>query len=182
MTRRRAGAIVLAALLLVAIGVWAIPNTAGRAFVDVRLIVTPVSDEPGAERQIALGGAAPTLASSLKLAIRIDGRYLLPVVVPRTDPPLRVELRDDGDDGRSTTIWSVAGSAAELEDGGDSPDDPALGRPVLVRPGALDMAIGPADGMALVDPEGAPLAAGAYVLQAWAFGIPSETLSLVVAD
>lgn len=183
MTRRRAGAVLLAAALAVAIGVWAIPNMAGRAFVDVRLIATPVSGEPSSQRQIALGGAPPTLATALKLEIRIEGRYFLPVVVPtRSSPPLKVELRADLGDGQSASIWSVTGSAAELEDEGDSPDGPDATGLVLVRSGQLDLPIGPAEGVALADASSGPLAAGDYVLQAWAFGIPSATLSLVVAE
>ena len=181
--RRRAGAALIGVALLAVATVWAIPNLAGRAFVEVRLVASPSAGEPGwSQRRILLGDGPATVAGAIRLAVRIEGRYLLPVVVEATDPPLRVELRAQLEDGTSRTVWIVSGSAAELEQGGDSPDGPAAGRAVLVRPGPLDLPIGPAGGIGLQDASGGDLPAGRYVLQAWAFDIPSGSLQLTLLD
>jgi hypothetical protein len=181
--RRRAG-VALGALALVAVGAgWAVPNLAGSAFVDVRLVAAPVPGKPSAsQRHVVLDGGPSALAGAIMLTVRIHGGYPLPVVIRSTDPPLRVELRAQLEDGTSRTVWIVSGSAAELEQGGDSPDGQAAGRAVLIRPGPRDLPIGPAGGIGLQDASGTDLPAGRYVLQAWAFGIPSGGLQLTLLD
>jgi hypothetical protein len=181
--RRRVGAALIGVALLAVGTVWAIPNLAGRAFVEVRLVAWPAAGEPGwSQRRILLGGGPATVAGAIRLAVRIEGRYPLPVVVEATDPPLRIELRAQGEDGASRTVWSVTGTAAALEEGADSPDGPAVGKPVLIRPGELELPVGPALGVRLTDGADAGLAVGNYVLQAWAFGIPSGILQLTLLD
>jgi len=181
--RRRDGAALGALALVVVGGVWAVPNVAGPAFVDVQLIATPVAGEPGAgQRLITLGDGPTMVAVAIRISISIEGRYPLPVVVPWTDPPLRVELQAQPDEGVGSTVWTLTGSAAELEGGADSPDGPAGRGLVLIRPGWIELAIGSSDGSRLVDDAGADLAVGRYVLQAWAFDIASATLPLEILD
>jgi hypothetical protein len=180
--RRRAGVALALVALVIGIVVWAVPNLAGPALVGVRLLVTPVAGETGArERRVTVDGGDPVDAGALRLVIRLEGHYPLPVVVEGTNPPLRVELLAPAAGGGWRTLWALTGSAAELETGSDSPDGP--GSPVIaVWPGALDLTIGPESGIALRDDAAADLPAGTYRLQAWALGIQSDPVSLTVSD
>ena len=184
MTRRRVVALVAAvAIGAVAVFGWGIPNLAGPALIDVQLIALPV---PGAgaatDRTIVLGGTPAAGAAKLKLAVRVTGRYVLPVTVGAGTTPLRVELRSREPDGTSKLIWAIEGSAAVLEEGDDSPDGLSTSRAYLIVPGSMDMPIGPADGARLLDGDGNPLKAGRYDLRAIAFGVASGLLPMVIVD
>ena len=182
MTFPRRAAAIGAAIALVAFGLtWALPNIAGRTFVAVRIVATPVTDGPSPERIVVVGASEAMLASGLRLAIRVEGTYPLPVVVTSAQPPLRVELRALLAGGATQVVWRLAGSAAELETGADSDDGSGDGA-ILVRPGHIDLAIGPPDGQAFEDDAGGGLADGRYVLQAWAFEIASGPLAVTLLD
>ena len=177
---RRAAAIG-AAIALGAFGLtWALPNIAGRTFVAVRIVATPVTDGPSPERIVVVGASEAMLASGLRLAIRVEGTYPLPVVVTSAQPPLRVELRAMLAGGATRVVWRLVGSAAELETGADS--DGSGDGAILVRPGHIDLAIGPLDGQPFEDDAGGGLAAGRYVLRAWAFEIASGPLAVTLLD
>ena len=181
--RRAAGAVAALAITVIAVIGWAIPNMAGPAMLDVQLVALPVSGAGGAtDRTIVLGGTAATGASNLRLAVRVTNRYPLPVTVDGTPTPLRVELRSRNADGTSALIWAVEGSSATLEEGDDSPDGPTTSRAYLVSPGITELAIGPAEGVRLVDGAGNPLKAGRYDLRASAFGVGSGLLPMVILD
>jgi hypothetical protein len=171
------------ALGAVAVFGWGIPNLAGPALIDVQLIALPVHVAGAApDRTIVLGGTPAAGAANIRLAVRVTGRYVLPVTVGAGTTPLRVELRSRQADGTSTLIWAIEGSAAVLEEGDDSPDGLSTSRAYVILPGLVDMPIGPADGAPLLDGNGHPLKAGRYDLRAIAFGVASGLLPMVILD
>jgi hypothetical protein len=185
LSKRRRFAAVAAAIVigLVAIFAWAIPNVAGRALVEVRAVVVASDGGPlDIRRTVVFGDGSEHQIGRLGLAVRVTGRYPLPVVVDTAEPPLRVELRAIGEGGASHVVLDLSGDSRELGQAEDSGDDVARGRVVLVRPGSIDLPIGPRSGVAFVDDHGVPLPAGRYTLRAWAFGQPSGTLQLILVN
>ncbi|MEO8469626.1 MAG: hypothetical protein ABI573_08175 [Chloroflexota bacterium] len=184
MTGRRLVALISAvATVAVAVIGWGIPNLAGPALVDVQLIALPASGAGATtDRTIVLGGTEASRAASVKLAVRVTGKYVLPVTVGAGSMPLRVELRFRNPDGTSKLIWAIEGSAAVLEEGDDSPDGVSTSRAYLIAPGSMDMPIGPIEGVRLLDGDGLPLDAGRYDLRAIAFGVTSGLLPMVILD
>lgn len=181
--RRLLALIFSVTIVTVAVFGWGIPNLAGPALIDVQLIALPVSRAGAAtDRTIVLGGTEASGATNLKLAVRVTGRYPLPVTVGATTVPLRVELRSREGDGTSKLIWAIDGSAAILEQGDDSPDGVSTSRAYVVAPGSLELPIGPTEGVRLIDGGGNPLKAGRYDLRAIAFGVASGLLPMVILD
>lgn len=181
--RRAIAAVVALAIIATAVIGWGIPNLAGPALLDVQLVALSTSGAGGAtDRTIVLGGTAAASASNLQLAVRITNRYPLPVTIGGAPMPLRVELRSRNADGTSSLIWAIEGSAAILEEGDDSPDGVSTSRAYLVVPGETEFAVGPAEGVRLLDGAGHPMEAGRYDLRAYAFGVASGLLPMVVLD
>lgn len=181
--RRPIAAVASLAIIATALIGWGIPNMAGPVLLDVQLVALPKSGGGGAtDRTIVLGGTAATGASNLQLAVRIMNRYPLPVTIGGSPTPLRVELRSRNADGTSSLIWAIEGSSATLEEGDDSPDGVSTSRAYLVVPGATEFGVGPMEGMRLLDGSGDPLGAGRYDLRAFAFGVASGLLPMVILD
>jgi hypothetical protein len=170
--------------IVVAIGLlgWGLPNLAGTAFVEVRLVVIPVTDASSASRDAIIGSAESSSVSRLRFTVRVTNRYPLPVTIGGDPAPLTVELRSRAADGTSNQVWAITASAAELERGSDSPDGGRGSRAYLVAPGTVDYPVGVATGVGLVDAYGNALQPGRYDLRASAFGITSGLLPLVVID
>jgi hypothetical protein len=180
--RRAAIAVGLIALALAVVG-WGIPNVAGSAFVEVRLVVVPIlSAGPGPVHTIVLGETAPMDVSRLRLQVRVEGQYPLPLVVAGGAQPLRVELRARDETGVSHLVWAIDDTTAALDAGSDSPAGSGGSRAYLVRPGTVDLDIGPAAGVALIDEFGVTLSPGRYELRAVAFGIAGGSLPLQVIE
>lgn len=183
MTRRRAtrGA-AIAILAAVAVLGWGLPNVAGPALIEIRLVAAGMVVPAAPVRTVVIGGGGSVTATSLRLAVRVTGTYFLPVTVGGGGEPLRVELRSHAPDGSSVLVWTVTGGAETLGRGDDSPDGPSGSRAYLVDPGTIELQIGPPEGVALLDGSGLPLEPGRYDLRAVAFGVASGVIPLSIAD
>lgn len=183
MTRGRAvRTAAVAALASIAVLGWGLPNVAGPALIEVRLVVTATIGPAAPRRTVVLGSNAPVTATSIRLAIRVTGRYFLPVTVSGSAEPLRVELRTRAPDGSSELVWAIEGSAEPVDGGTDSPDGSSVARAYVIEPGSIDLPVGSPAGAALLDADGLPLEPGSYDLRAVAFGVASGTLPFVVVD
>jgi hypothetical protein len=181
-TGRGARGAAVAVLAIIALLGWGLPNVAGPALIEVRLVVAATVGPAAPQRTVVVGNGSPVTATSVRLAIRVTGRYFLPVTVSGGAEPLRVELRSHTPDGTSVLVWAVEGSAASLDGDADSPDGPSVSRAYAIDPGSIDLPLGPPGGVALLDGDGLPLDPGSYDLRAVAFGVSSGSLSLVIVD
>lgn len=170
----------VAVLVIVALFGWGLPNVAGPALIEVRLVAAATIGPAAPRRNVVIGSGASVTATSIRFAIRVTGRYFLPVTVSGGAEPLRVELRSTAPDGSSVLVWAIEGSAASLDGGTDSPDGSSISRAYVVDPGSIDLPLGPPGGVALLDADGLPLDPGSYDLHAVAFGVASGVLSLVI--
>lgn len=174
----------VAAVTLVAfVAVWGLPNVAGSRFVAVRVAAVAIGSGQGeAARKLVLGNGPSTSAGALRVVIGVDGRYPTPVVVAWTNPPLRLEIVAVQADGTTRTVATFTASSPMFETGADSPTETVDDAVVVIRPGLVELPIGPPSGTPLTDSSGEPLPAGAYLLQGWALGIKSQPLPLTVLE
>jgi hypothetical protein len=179
MDRRRWGLAALLLVAVVAITGWAIPNLAGPALIEVRLVATPTVASDAGVRTVVVGGGQPGSATNLLLSVRITNRYVLPLTIGGDPEPLRVDLRARSADGTSTLVWSIRGSSAGLEPDGESPGGNPASRAYLINVGTTDYPVGPDGGVAGA---GRPLEPGSYELRAYAFGVASGALPVGIVE
>jgi hypothetical protein len=182
MDRRRWGIVALVLVALVVITGWAIPNLAGSALIEVRLVATPTVATGAGTRTVVVGGGQPGSATNLLLSVRITNRYVLPLTIGGGTEPLRIDLRARSADGTSRLVWTIQGSSAGLEPDGESPDGNPASRAYLIDVGTTDYPVGPDGGVALTDGTGQPLQPGSYELRAYAFGVASGSLPVGIVE
>ena len=158
--------------------VWALPNMAGTAFVQVRALVaaTAAADGPA----VAIDGAAAVQAGSIQVSVEIDNRYPLSVVVGsgRTAYQAAAYRRDPN--GHLTLVWGIGVNDPALEEGSDSPIGGTGSDVAAVVPSGVSRHVVAAreTSFRLKDASGAPLVQGVYYLRVWAYGIGSPLVPL----
>jgi hypothetical protein len=170
--------IVLAAF----VAVWAIPNVAGAAFVDVRAVAVAHASADGT--MTAVGGSPAVAADRIDVSVEVVNNYPLSVVVGASssgnDFRATVYRRDSG--GRLTAVWHGSTSDPALEEGSDSPvGGSSSDVAALIAPGASRHLIaGGSSAFTLVGARGALVAPGIYYLRVSAYGIASPMVPISI--
>jgi hypothetical protein len=180
----RAGRALLAALTALLavsfVGVWALPNMAGSAFVSVRALVATQSSTTGPT--VTIAGLAPAQASAIDVGVEVVNHYPLDVVVGTDGSAFQAAVyrRDAG--GKLTRVWQVSLDDPVLEEGSDSPvgGGSASGAAVIATGATRHDISGSTSSFSLVDSTGTPLAAGVYYLRVWAYGIASSLVPIAL--
>jgi hypothetical protein len=166
-------------MLLAFTAVWAIPNVAGAAFVEVRAIV--VAHPAAGGHSVTIGNDAPVNADSLSVSVEVTNRYPLTVVLSAGQTAFQATGYRRDASGKLVQVWRAVADDPALEEGSDSPvgggQDAAA-----VAPGSTRHVV--ADGsnaFRLADAFGSPLPAGLYYVRVWAYGIASPLVPIYLA-
>jgi hypothetical protein len=164
------------------VAVWAIPNVAGAAFVDVRAVAVAHASPGGPVTTV--GGSPAVAADRIDVSVEVVNSYPLAVVVGASssgnDFQATVYRRDS--EGRLTAVWRGSTSDPALEEGSDSPvggnsSDVAA----LIAPGTSSHLIASgSSAFTLVGARGALVAPGIYYVRAWAYGIASPMVPISI--
>jgi hypothetical protein len=162
------------------VAVWALPNMAGPAFVEVSALVAPRASASGPT--ITIAGLAPVQATALDVGVEIVNRYPLGVVVGVSGPAYQAVVYRREQNGQLARVWQTTADDPALEEGSDSPvGGGSAGNAAVVPSGASRHDLtGSTAGFSLVDATGAPLAAGVYYLRVWAYGIASGLVPIAL--
>ena len=177
----RAVLLVAGVLLVVAfVTVWALPNIAGPAFVEVRAMVAGRASATGPT--VAIAGRSPIQAGALDIGVEIVNHYPLDVVVGTSGPAFQaVVYRRDGG-GQLTRVWQTSVDDPALEEGSDSPvgGGSTSGAAVVPTGASRHDLTGTTAGFSLTDAAGAPLGPGVYYLRVWAYGVASVLVPIAL--
>jgi len=178
--RRTALAVAIGGALVAFIAVWALPNMAGPAFVQVRAVVAARMAPVGPT--VAIGGSSTVQASAIDLSVEIDNRYPLSVVVGtgRTAYQAAAYRRDSN--GHLTRVWQTGVNDPALEEGSDSPMGGSSNGNAAVVPAGVSRHAITAGGASflLTDATGTALPPGVYYLRVWAYGIGSPLVPMAL--
>jgi hypothetical protein len=172
----------LAALLVVFVAVWVLPNVAGPAFVEVRVLVAARASTAGPV--VTVGSVAPGRASALDVGVEVVNHYPLGVVVGTNGSSFQATAYRRGDTGKLTSVWHTSVDDPALEEGSDSPVGGGSSAGAAAVPSGVtrhDLTRS-STGFSLVDATGAPLATGVYYLRVWAYGIASPLVPIAIDD
>lgn len=182
--RSRAGRIVLLAVGALLIGafvaVWALPNMAGPAFVEVRALVAARASATGPT--ITIAGRAPVQAGALDVGVEIVNHYPLDVVVGTDGAAYQAAVYRRDSAGAMIRVWQTSVDDPALEEGSDSPvgGGSAAGAAVVPSGASRHDLTGSTAGFSLLDATGAPLAAAVYYLRVWAYGVASPLVPIAL--
>ena len=171
--RRTALAVVIGGIVVAFIAVWALPNMAGPAFVQVRAVVAARSAPVGPT--VAIGGLSAVQASAIDLSVEIDNRYPLSVVVGSGRTAYQAAAYRRESNGHLTRVWQAGVNDPALEEGSDSPMGGLSNNTAAVVPTGVSRHVitAGAASFLLTDATGTALAPGVYYLRVWAYGIGS---------
>jgi hypothetical protein len=160
--------------------VWALPNMAGPAFVQVSALVAPRSTATGPT--VVVADRAPVEASALDIGVEVVNHYPISVVLGtgRTAFQAAIYRRDAG--GQLVRVWQANVDDPALEEGSDSPvgGGAAGGAAVIPSGTSRHDLTATATAFNLTDATGAPLPAGVYYLRVWAYGIGSQLVPMAI--
>jgi hypothetical protein len=178
---RSAALIALAAAVAAFTTVWALPNIAGRFFVQVHALARAVPAANGPT--VILGGDAPVQARAVEISLEIDNGYPLAVVLDTSPTPYHASVYHRENTGHLARVWEFRVGDPALEEGSDSPMGGATSGAVVVPSGVtrIDVATGTA-AFGLVGSTGSPLPAGVYYLRVWAYGIGSPMIPMSIDE
>ena len=162
------------------LGVWAIPTFGGRAFVEVRARIVPITIETGRERAVVLPDGTTARSSGLRIDIAVINHYPLPVLIDFRGSAFQAKLLDRSLDGGSP-IWLGSGDDGQLEQLDESPDGDSSARVITLAPGTTSLTTTDA-GMTLVFASDQVVAPGIYALQVSAYGVAGSAQVLSIAE
>ncbi len=174
----KAIAIALAVGAIALVAVWAVPNMAGRVFVQVRAVATARTATSGPS--LAIAGSPAVRAAAIEISIDVENRYPLSVVLGAGPMAFRAAAYRRDASGRLNRVWGVGVGDATAEEGSDSPvGGGSAGGAFVVSSGVTRHSIANgSSAFGLVDATGASLPAGVYYLRVWAYGIGSALVPL----
>lgn len=179
--RGRPGAAIVAIGIAVVVGAWVIPTFAGRALVEVRARIIPVTGEPLKGASIVLPDGTLAASDRLRVEIEIINHYPLAVVVDFRGAAFRARLTGRDASNRNP-VWSASVDDPLLEQADESPGGDTSSRVISVAPGTTLLSL--AGAVMTLDLATVPVVApGIYSLDVSAYGIAgSPQLLSIVAD
>ena len=176
----RAAVLAAAAILALAVPVWALPNVAGPAFVRVRAVVSPRVAASGPV--VAVGASPAVRAGSVGIAVELDNWYPLSVVLGAGPHPFQTAVYRRDETGHLTRVWQMATGDPVVEEGSDSPvgGGPSGGAAVVpsgisrhsITSGTNELTLA---ALAVSGP-----GIGVYYVRVWAYGIGSPLLPMAL--